>query len=275
MIPAAASRFVFTTGPQTIVAGVASGTITAALEDPFGNHVETTSGLTVSLSTTSVAGSFTPVSPLTIPAGGSIVSFHYTDTAAGTPALTVTGGGLSATQQETVISAAASHLTFTTKPQTIIAGISSGTITVALEDAFGNLVQGNSALTVSLSTNSGSGTFFPQSPVTIPAGASSISFQYTDTTAGTPTITAAAGSLTSATQQETVNPAAASRLAFTTAPQTIVAGVDSGTITAALEDAFGNHVQTASGLTVTLSTTSSTGAFSPNSPVTIPVGTAR
>jgi adhesin/invasin len=186
-------------------------------------------------------------------------------------------GSASAKQQETVDPAAASRLAFVTTPQTLTAGVASGTITAALEDAFGNRVSASGALTVALSTTSTKGTFSPTSPVTIPAGGSTVSFHYSDTSTGTPVLTAAIGSLTAATQQETVVPAAASHLAFTTAPQTLTAGVASNTITVALEDAFGNTVEATSPLTVTLSTTSTSGTFTPGAPsassLTIPAGT--
>ena len=58
------------------------------------------------------------------------------------------------------------------------------------------------------------------SSVTIAAGGSSAGFTYEDTTAGTPTLTAAGGGLASATQQETVNPATAAKLVFITPAQT-------------------------------------------------------
>ena len=273
--PAAAGHLAFLTAPQTLTAGVASGTITVALEDAFGNLVKASSSVTASLSTTSSGGSFTPVSPLTIPAGSSSVSFHYTDDTSGTPTLTVSAGSVSsATQQENVNPAAASRVVFTTAPQTFDRGTASGTMTVALRDAFGNAVQAASPLTVNLTTTSGKGSFSPNTPVTIPAGVSTVSFQYTDDSVGTPTLTAAAGTLTSATQQETVNPAAASQLVFTTAPQTLTTGVASGTITVGLEDAFGNSVKATAATIVSLDTTSGTGTFAPVSPLTIPAGSS-
>ena len=271
--PAAASQLVFTTAPQSLTAGTASGTITVALEDALGNPVAANSALTIRLTTTSGKGTFAPASPLTIAAGADTVSFDYSDTVAGTPTIAATASGLaSATQQETVNPAAASQLAFTTAPQTLTAGVASGTITVALEDAFGNPLNAGSALTVSLTTTSGHGAFVPASPLTIPAGAGTASFQYKDTSTGAPTLTAAAGALAAATQQETVNPAAASQLAFTTAPQTLTAGLASGTITLAMEDAFDNPVTAGRALTVSLSTTSGTGQFLPVSPLTIPAG---
>ncbi len=274
--PAAASQLVFTTGPQTLTAGVASGTITAAMEDAFGNPVNASGAVAVNLSTTSAKGTFSPASPLAIPAGAGAVSFQYKDTAAGTPAITAAAAGLaSATQQETVNPAAAGQLVFTTTPQTLTAGVASGTMTVALEDTFGNTVTAtHAALSVGLSTTSAKGTFTPASPLTIPAGASTASFRYTDSVAATPTITATISGVGSATQQETVSPAATSQVVFTTSPQNLTAGAASGTMTIALEDAFGNPVNATSAVTVNLSTTSANGAFAPQSPLTIPAGVA-
>ena len=263
----------FTTSPQTLTAGVSSNTITVALEDAYGNPVNAGGAMTVNLGTTSSTGTFTPFSPLTLPAGANSVSFKYTDDTAGTPTITAAASGLiSAAQQESVSPAAAQLLVFTAGPQTLTAGVASGTMSVALQDAFGNAVDATTPLTVNLSTTSANGTFSPASPLSIPAGANSVSFQYTDTSAGTPVLTVATAGLGPATRQLTVTPAAAQQLAFTSAPQTLTAGVASGTITVKLEDVFGNVANAANALTITLSTTSSTGTFTPISPLTLPAG---
>ena len=60
-------------------------------------------------------------------------------------------------------------------------------------------------------------TFNPVSPLTIGNGSSSSSFTYTDTKAGTPTITVQSYLLMDGTQQETVNAAEASALTIETA----------------------------------------------------------
>ncbi len=209
---------------------------------------------------------------MAIPAGGSDVNFYYADTTAGAPTITATAAGFApATQQEIVVAAAPSQVAFITAAQTLTAGVPSQTMTVQLEDAFGNPASAASTTTIGLSTTSANGTFSPSPPLTVPAGGDTASFKYTDTLAGTPTITASAAGLTSGKQVEIVNPAAASHLAFTTSPQTLTAGVESGIITVTLEDASGNVAKAGSAVTVNLSTTSAKGVFTPSS-LTIPAG---
>ena len=94
-------------------------------------------------------------------------------------------------------------------------------MTVQLEDTYNNVVNAAvGGVTVALATTSAGGTFAPAS-VTIAVGTSTASFKYTDTKAGSPALTASSGVLIAATQVETVNAAAASKLVFTTAAQTI------------------------------------------------------
>ena len=114
-----------------------------------------------------------------------------------------------------------------------------------------------SALTVNLSTSSGKGTFSPASPLTIPPGASTVSFQYKDTSSGSPTLTAAAIGLgvRHAARNRRIRPRPAN-WRLSPRPQTLTAGIAGGTIVVALEDAFGNPVGASGPLTVTLSTTS-------------------
>ena len=261
MTAAAASKLVFTTSPVTVAAGVASSTITVQRQDAAGNPNTTDAARTVTLSSNSTGTvTFNPASPLTIPNGSSSVSFTYTDTQAGTPTITAASTSpttiTSAAQTETVTAAAASKLVFTTSPVTVAAGVASGTITVQRQDASGNPNTTDAARTVTLSSNStGTVTFNPASPLTIPNGSSSVSFTYTDTKAGTPTITAASTSpttITSAAQTETVTAAAASKLAYTTVPSTGTAGT-AFSVTVQSQDANGNPSSPTSNTTITLS----------------------
>ena len=109
---------------------------------------------------------------------------------------------------------------------------------------------------------------------TLPANAALIggtgTFSLTNKTAGSQTVTASdvtqAGISSNTGTATTINPAAASKLAFTSLPVTVTAGVASGTITVQRQDQYGNAVTSESTRTVTLSSTSTgTVAFNPTS----------
>jgi peptidoglycan/xylan/chitin deacetylase (PgdA/CDA1 family) len=141
-------------------------------------------------------------------------------------------------------------LSFTTAPQTTSAGQSSGLITVALSSGF------TGPATVKLTTTSTTGSFrnatdtTTVTSVSIGSGETQTSFRYRDTTAGTPTITAAAAS-TAATKQWTGNlsgsqtekvvPAAAERLTVSPETATITSG-QSQTYVATGFDKYGNSL---------------------------------
>jgi len=116
----------------------------------------------------------------------------------------------------TVIPAVSTQLGFTTAAQSIAHGSLSSTITVQRQDPFGNPNTTDAAVTVDLSSTSGTGAFWNTAgtatltSVTINPGSSSAGFKYADSTLGTPAITAAdaAGVLVSATQTETITLAA-------------------------------------------------------------------
>jgi len=109
-----------------------------------------------------------------------------------------------------VNAAPATNLVFTTPPQSISASTPSGTITVQRQDQFGNPNSTDASVTVNLTTTSGTGVFWnlaqtaTLTSLALNPGSSSGSFVYEDSALGTPLITAAGGTLTTATQQETI-----------------------------------------------------------------------
>jgi len=131
--------------------------------------------------------------------------------------LTLTDGLVSVTSGTFKVNATgtATMLWISTAPQSFTAGTTSATITVAQTDAYANPMVAAAAIVVTLTTNSGTGGFVdaitnaPITTVTIAMSDSSASFKYTDTTAGSPKITASppgGSTLTAATQTETVTP---------------------------------------------------------------------
>ena len=144
----------------------------------------------------------------------------------------------------------ATKLVFTSSPVVVAAGSSSSIITVERQDASSApAIAGN--LTVHLSSTSGGGSFRDAGDtaaivsIVIPDGSSSASFRYQDTTAGSPTITAADQAsgpdvgLTDATQQETVDPAALASIVISPSSASIAAGTTQA-YTAEGFDAFSN-----------------------------------
>ncbi len=154
--PAAASKMVFASLPQTLTTGVDSGAITIQLEDQYGNFTNATSIQTILLSSNSGSALFTPAS-LSISPGSGSASFTYNDQTIGTPTLTATDNVLTpstVTQTETVNAATATQLVITTVVQTLTAGVISNIITVQLEDRFNNVAAAASPQTVLLTTSS-------------------------------------------------------------------------------------------------------------------------
>jgi hypothetical protein len=136
-------------------------------------------------------------------------------------------------------------LSFATAPQNLVAGESSTAMSIGISAAQAGPVQ------VSLGSSSSGGQFAPTGggwnstlTLTIPAGATvSPDFYYSDTRAGTPTLSATASGFTGATQTETVN---AAQLASLNVSPTSAIVSTGGTqpFTSSGADAYGNAVST-------------------------------
>jgi len=295
--PAVADRIVFTSAPQTVGAGTCSAVATVQSMDPLGNVSPVSASTTVALAATPSAG-FTffsdaactsPVAAVTIPASGSQASFWFRGDTAGTVTLDATPAGLTAAAQaETIVPAAPDRLVFTTAPQTVAAGACSSVATVQSMDPLGNVSPVPAASPVDLTAIPAAGfTFFsdatctsPASAVAIPAGGSQASFWFRGDAAGSVTVDAASVGLLGASQIETITPAPADRIVFTTAPQTVGAGSCGSVATVQSMDPLGNVSPVPAASSVDLTATPSTGftffsdaaCTSPASAVTIPAG---
>jgi hypothetical protein len=257
VVPAPANQAVLTSAPLTLVAGN-RGPITVQLEDPYGNLGATSaSAQAIGLDTTSSAAAFyasssggTAITSVTIAAGQSTTTFYYKDIKAGTPTVTASDSALSSvlTQQETVNPAAASQVTITNTPLSLVAG-SRGQVSVRLEDTYGNPgATSTTAQTIGLATTSSAGAFYagasggnPMTSVAIPVGQSSATVYYGDTQAGGPTVTVSDTALSSSVNQaETVNPAAADHFAVTTSFSSSDVAGTAATVTVTAKDHYGN-----------------------------------
>lgn len=169
------------------------------------------------------------------PDGGSPVELI-----AGSPSLNVIAGPIT-------------KLVFVTSPHTFEAGGQSGVMRVEARDDYDNPSAVAADQDIDLSSTSGSGSFVPASTVTMAAGTDTVSFYYSDTTAGTSMVTAAAAGQgwSAAEQQVTVGAAQPTALAVSPESAAAVAG-EYTRFTITIEDDFGNPSPAPAVQTITL-----------------------
>ena len=260
--PAAASQVVFNQQPSNVTAGVAiTPSITVDVEDQFGNIV-TADGSSVTLSIDTGPGSIGGTDTVAASSGVATFGNVKLDTA-GSYTLAASDGSLTGANSNsfTVSPAAASQLVYNQQPTNVTAGVAiSPSITVDVEDQFGNVVTGDGS-NVTLSVDTGPGAIGGTDTVAASSGVATFGNVKLDT-AGSYTLAASDGSLTGAISNSfTVDPAAASQLAFNQQPTNVTAGVAiSPSITVDVEDQFGNVV-TGDGSNVTLSVNTGPGSI--------------
>ena len=272
----AGTKLVVTSNAFTATAGVSATTaFTTTLEDGYGNPTTKSTATTVNLSSSSTgtkefaatSGGST-VTSVSLPANTQSVTAYYGDNKSGAPTITVAATGLtSGTQTETVNPWTANKFVFTTGAVsgTDTATATLGPITVQEEDTYGNPT--TTAETVTLASSStGTKEFAATSggtaitSISIPAGSSSATFYYGDTLAGTPTLTAS-GSITSATQVETVTAGTGTKLVITSTAFSATASTSpTSAFIIKLEDLFGNPTTSSAAIAIGLGS-SSTGTY--------------
>ncbi len=254
--PGAAAQLAFQTQPSNTPAGnIITPAVTVLVEDKFGN-IETgdyTDTVKLALGTGSPAGS--PAGTLTETVIGGVATFSdlsinqigtgYTLAASSPTNTNLTNATSSAFN---ITAAPATQLVFQSQPSNTVAGNTiSPSVTVLIEDKFGNVQTNDNTDTVTLAigTNPNNGFLNGTVTVTVKSGAATFSDLSIDQ-AGTGYTLVASSSTNTALTHATSNafnitPAAASQLAFQTQPTNTVAGVTiSPTVTVAIEDKFGN-----------------------------------
>ena len=236
----------FTTQPVGTTAGSTMNAVVVQAADAYGNLI---AGQAVNLSVSS--GTLNGTLTATTNASGLATFSGLSDNTAGTYTLTATAGtatGLSSSF--TIGTAGLASLAFTTGPVSITAGNAVGPVVVKAVDPFGNVLPGT---VVSLSISSGTLT----GTLTATASASGLATfaGLSDTTAGTYTLTATSGTVTTLSSQFIIAPAAASKLTFTTEPPASITANSAFAAAVQVTDSYGNLVPNAS---VTLSPSSGT-----------------
>ena len=261
-----------TTAISSVIASgyTPTGTITIVVFGPQSTAPTscTTGGTTVGTATVSGNGTYNPSAGYTPATAGDYWWYaSYGGDSNNNTATSKCGSGMS----ETIVTGSvATKLVITTSPVSGAASNSAtlGPIVVQLESATNSPVSAASNTTVTLSSSSTGGIFSVNSgggtvtSVTINSGSSSTSFFYGDTVAGSPTITAKTGSLTPATQVETINAGTPNSIKIVSgSPQSAQVTQSFAPLVVSVTDAYNNPV---SGVTVTFTAPSSgaTGSFS-------------
>ena len=274
--PVGSTKLVFTSSPQTAVAGTSTGLITVQRQDA--RSIATTVGSrTVTLASNAGPGTFrnpadtAVITTVTIPDGQSGVTFRYRDTLAGTPQITATSGTLTtATQNVTVNAAAASQLSITSVPVSPTAGSAfSPQPQVTVQDAFANTVL-TAANKVTLSIKTGTGTSgatlsgCSTNPVTAVNGVAQFAACAIDKSGTGYQLTASASGLSAANSSPfNVSPGAAAKLVFSQQPTSATAGATlTPAVTVRIEDANGNLTMSTANVVMGFGTNAGSGTLS-------------
>ena len=280
MVAGAENKLAITTQPPVSVGAGTSFTVGVTVEDQFGNTITTGAGSTDNIHVALSSGSFS-AGTTTVTAAAGVATFNglqmtapgsYTITASDTTTGTVTAA---TTNSFTVTAGPPSKLVFTTTVSgnhTVGNTATVGPFVVQVQDSFGNPVANTGGpVTLTLSSNSTGTTFFTPTSggaaagaVTIATGASTSTFYYSDTKAGTPTITLAGATVNgqavtgATTNGFTMVAGNANKFAFTTTVagnHTVGTTATVGPFVVQVQDSFGNPVTNA-GAAVTLSLSS-------------------
>jgi hypothetical protein len=273
VVPGPGNRLVFTSPARNVMAGTCS-TVQFQSQDAQGAAVPVTAATAVTLAASpatdfrfySDPGCTTEVTSANIPAGMSSGSFSFRGTRSGTVAVALTAAGFTGSAQNETINPGPPAVMVFTGPQTLAAGGCSPPVTIELRDSFGNLAPAASATSITLASSGVALTYSTNSDcsstttsVSIAQGASTTSFHYRGTAAGTTNISGTATGLTTQTPLAVTITPGAPTLAFTTSAQPQTAGICSAVATVQRRDSFGNPIRVAADTPVALSAAPPTG----------------
>jgi uncharacterized membrane protein len=257
--PAVPSQLQFVQQPAGGVAGSAPGTVTVEVLDSLGNEV-TNSSAAITLALGSGPSGATLGGTRTVNAVNGLATFsNLSLTQAGTGyTLSASSTGLTgATSQSfNVTPATAAAVQFVQQPSDVqISQAISPAVTVAVVDAYGNVVDTNAAVTVALGANPGGGTLGGTLTVNAVHGIATFGDLTLKKVGSGYTLVATSGSFTATSNGFTVTPAPASLVQFVQQPTDGNVGqAISPAVTVQLMDAYGDVVDTNAAVTLALGT---------------------
>jgi hypothetical protein len=253
-----ATQVAFGAGPSNTPAGqIIAPALTVQVEDSLGNLVSS-DGSSVTLALGANAAGGTLAGTVTVAAVSGVATFSTLSINRSGSGYTLTaadGGLLGATSNAFAITpGTATQLVFGVQPSNSVAGQHiNPAVTVQVEDSLGNVATtDNSTLTVALASNPGGGALGGTASMAAVSGIATFGTLTLVKTGLGYTLTAADGSLASATSAAFNVTAVASQLVFTTQPSNTTAGATvAPAVQVAVEDSLGNLV-TGDGSSITL-----------------------
>lgn len=282
----APAKLAFVSAQQTISKNTASGAFIVELQDANGYPTVTPTDLPLTLTTDSANGAFAvssltgpwSINTVTILAGQSSAAFYYRDQQPGTYTIKAKAAPWSAQQTVSVTEGVISQLNFVSALQSIAADTPSALITVEAQNSQGDPVKVAADTTLTLGSDSTTGQFAqtPSGPwgitsVLIPAGQSTATFAYKDSSPGTFVLSAAESpskGWADGSQQIVIGSVESTVAAvkFITQPQVGAAAVPSGEaskiMTVETESSLGNAVLVPQVTYIVITSDSSSGRFS-------------
>jgi signal peptidase I len=254
-----ATRLAFPTDPSDSAGGIAFGTQpVVVVQDAAGNTV-TTSNAPVTLSITTPGGATLTctANPMAASSGTATFSGCKVDKV-GTYTLTATSGALTSAVSTsfTITPGSATKLGFTASPSSSNGGTVFGTQpSVTVQDAGGNTTTGTDSVTVAITAPLGAVLTCATNPKAAVAGVAIFAGCKVDK-AGTYTLTATSGTLTSAVSASfTIATGSATKLGFTSSPTSTTANTAfSSQPVVAVQDAGGNTISATNSVTLTITT---------------------
>ncbi len=262
--PGAKSSTVFAVQPAATTAGASISAVVVALVDANGNVItgDSTTGIVIAIGTNPGGGTLAGTLSVTAHNGIGTFSGLNIDKSGNGYTLSATAAGYAVTTSSpfNIVPGAKSGMAFTVQPTSAASTASLGTMTVALEDANGNLISSDSTtvVTLAIGANPNSGTLSGTTTVTATNGLASFSGLSIDKSGVGYTLSATASGYANSTSSPfNITPGAKSNAVFTAQPATSAAGVAiSPPVIVALEDANGNIISTDSTTIVTLAISS-------------------
>jgi alpha-tubulin suppressor-like RCC1 family protein len=248
-----ASALAFAVQPTGGAAGAAiAPPVDVEIRDAYGNRVvNATTAVTVAIGTNPNGGTLSGTTAANAVNGVARFSTLSFDKAGTGYTLTASAAGLTSATSASfdITTAGATQLAFTVQPSNATAGVAlAPAIEVEIRDSTANrITTATDAVTLAIGTDAGGGTLSGTVTVSAVNGIASFANVSVDKAATGYTLTAAAGSLTTATSSAfDIAPAAAAQVAFVAQPSPATAGASiAPAITVEVWDAFGNRVPSA------------------------------